>query len=87
VRAVILQFGGYVVPVIKGQKDLDWYRQAFAKQLSIFKSLGLPIIMIGLGGYVDERAQRDGQLSCCFANSRCYQRRVHNVGGVFWGYV
>ncbi len=84
VRAVILQFGGNVVPVIRGQKDLDWYRQTFAKQLAIFKSLGLHIIMIGLA---DMSTSERGEMVSYPAVAQIRdvtKEEVHKVGGVFW---
>jgi lysophospholipase L1-like esterase len=84
VRAVILQFGGNVVPVIRSQKDLDWYRQTFAKQLSIFKSLGLHIIMIGLA---DMSTSERGEMVSYPAVAQIRdvtKEEVHKVGGVFW---
>mgnify|MGYP001030028044 CR=1 FL=1 len=84
VRAVILQFGGNVVPVIRSQKDLDWYRQTFAKQLAIFKSLGLHIIMIGLA---DMSTSERGEMVSYRAVSQVRdvtKEEVHKVGGVFW---
>jgi lysophospholipase L1-like esterase len=84
VRAVILQFGGNVVPVIKGQKDLDWYRQAFAKQLAVFKAHGLAIVMIGLA---DMSTSVRGEMMSYPAVSQIRditKEEVHKVGGVFW---
>lgn len=84
VRAVILQFGGNVVPVIKGQKDLDWYRQAFAKQLALFKAHGLTIVMIGLA---DMSKSVRGEMVSYPAVSQIRditKEEVHKVGGVFW---
>lgn len=84
VRAVIVQFGGNVVPVIKSQKDLDWYRQAFAKQLDVFKNHNLPIIMIGLA---DMSKSMRGEMVSYSAVSQIRditKEEVHKVGGVFW---
>lgn len=84
VRAVILQFGGNVVPVIRGQKDLDWYRQNFAKQLAIFKSLGLHVIMIGLA---DMSTSVRGEMTTYRylpAVRDVTKEEVHKIGGAFW---
>lgn len=84
VRAVILQFGGNVVPVIKNQKDLDWYRQAFAKQLAVFKNHGLHIIMIGLAD-MSKSVRGDMVSYPAVAQVRdVTKEEVHKVGGVFW---
>lgn len=84
VRAVILQFGGNVVPVIKNQKDLDWYRQAFAKQLAVFKNHGLHIIMIGLAD-MSKSVRGDMVSYPAVAQVRdITKEEVHKVGGVFW---
>ncbi|MCS6989468.1 MAG: hypothetical protein NZM06_08130 [Chloroherpetonaceae bacterium] len=83
-RAVILQFGGNVVPVIKGQKDLDWYRENFAKQLAIFKNLGLHVIMIGLADM--STSERGEMVTYRYlpAVRDVTKEEVHKVGGVFW---
>jgi len=84
VRAVILQFGGNVVPVIKGQKDLDWYRQAFAKQLAVFKNLGLHIIMIGLADMSTSARSEMVSYPAVSQIRDVTKEEVHKVGGVFW---
>ncbi len=87
IAVVLLLFGFYAVDIARGGRRLPWRRTILAGVATVFVLrglLGIPLVLLGTGPYLDELRQRMGFVvstsAVALAIGLCYLHGVIRLG-------